>query len=48
VDHESHEILVKVIDRETGEVVKILPPEELRRVHSKIKETIGVLFNELI
>jgi flagellar protein FlaG len=48
VDHESHEILIKVIDPQTDRVVKILPPEELRRLHHKIKEAIGVLFNELI
>jgi flagellar protein FlaG len=48
VDHESHEIIVKVIDPETDKVVNVLPPEELRRVHSKIKETIGVLFDELM
>ncbi|MDR2193202.1 MAG: flagellar protein FlaG [Treponema sp.] len=48
VDYESHEILVKVIDSETGKVVKILPPEELRGIHSKIKEPIGVLFDELM
>ena len=48
VDHESHEIIVKVVDPETDKVVKILPPEELRRLHHKIKEAIGVIFNELI
>ncbi|MDR1072842.1 MAG: flagellar protein FlaG [Treponema sp.] len=48
VDHKSSEILVKVIDPETGEVVNILPPKELRRLHSKITESIGVLFDELI
>ncbi|MDR2783332.1 MAG: flagellar protein FlaG [Treponema sp.] len=48
VDHKSHEIIVKVIDPETDKVVNILPPEELRRVHSRIKETIGVLFDELM
>ncbi|MDR0374209.1 MAG: flagellar protein FlaG [Treponema sp.] len=48
VDHKSHEIIVNVIDPETGKVVNVLPPEELRRVHGKIKETIGVLFDELM
>ncbi|MDR0558343.1 MAG: flagellar protein FlaG [Treponema sp.] len=48
VDHKSKEIFVKVIDPETDEVVNILPPKELRKVHSKIKETVGVLFDELI
>jgi flagellar protein FlaG len=48
VDRESQEILVKVIDPETDKVVKILPPEELRRLHYKIKEAIGIIYDELI
>ncbi|MDR0784528.1 MAG: flagellar protein FlaG [Treponema sp.] len=48
IDRESHEILVKVIDPETDKVIKILPPEELRRLHYKIKEAVGIIFDELI
>jgi flagellar protein FlaG len=48
VDHESHEVIVKVIDSETDKVIKVLPPEELQRLHSKIKETIGFLFDERV
>jgi flagellar protein FlaG len=48
VDHESHEITVKVIDPETDKVIKVLPPEELQRLHGKIKETLGFLFDERI
>jgi flagellar protein FlaG len=48
VDHESHEVTVKVIDSETDKVIKVLPPEELQRLHSKIKETIGFLFDERV
>jgi flagellar protein FlaG len=48
VDHESHDVIVKVIDRETDKVIKVLPPEELRRMHDKIKETIGFLLNERV
>jgi flagellar protein FlaG len=48
VDHESHEVIVKVIDAQTNKVVKILPPEELRRLHDTIKETIGFLFDERV
>ena len=48
VDHETNEIIVKVIDPDTEKVVKILPPEELRWAHGKIKEALGVLFDELI
>jgi flagellar protein FlaG len=48
VDYESHEITIKVIDPETDKVVKILPPEELQRLHSRIQETIGFFFDERV
>jgi flagellar protein FlaG len=48
VDYKSHEITVKVIDPETDKVIKVLPPEELQRLHEKIKETLGFLFDERI
>ncbi|MDR1858289.1 MAG: flagellar protein FlaG [Treponema sp.] len=48
VDQQSHEVTVKVIDAETDKVIKVLPPEELQRLHRKLKETIGFLFNELV
>jgi flagellar protein FlaG len=48
VDHESHEVTVKVIDGQTDKVIKILPPEELQRLHDNIKETIGFLFDERV
>jgi flagellar protein FlaG len=47
VDHQSHEVTVKVIDGETDKVIKVLPPEELQRLHSRIRETIGFLFDEM-
>ena len=48
IDHESKEILVKVIDGETDKVIKELPPEELRRLHSSLRETIGFLFDRTV
>jgi flagellar protein FlaG len=48
VDHRSNEVTVKVIDSKTDKVIKELPPEELQRMHSRIKETIGFLFDELV
>ena len=46
VDQQSHEVIVKVIDKATDKVIKVLPPEELQRLHRKLKETIGFLCNE--
>jgi flagellar protein FlaG len=48
VDHESKEVIVKVIDSETDKVIKVLPPEELQRLHRRVKETIGFLFDERV
>jgi len=48
VDQQSQEVIVKVIDKETDKVVKVLPPEELQRLHRKLRETIGFLFNEKV
>jgi flagellar protein FlaG len=48
VDHQSQEVLVKVIDKETDKVIKVLPPEELQRLHNKLRETIGYLFDQQV
>jgi flagellar protein FlaG len=48
VDHESQEVIVKVIDSQTDKVIKVLPPEELQRLHDRIEETIGFLFDERV
>jgi flagellar protein FlaG len=46
VDHQSHEVTVKVIDGETDKVIKVLPPEELQRLNRRMRETVGFLFDE--
>ena len=48
IDQESREILIKVIDNETDKVIKVLPPEELQRLHSRISETMGFLFDRMV
>lgn len=49
VNHESNEVLVKVIDGATDKVIKILPPEELQRLrHDGAHEAVGALLNEQV
>ncbi len=48
VNRELEEVIVKVIDPATDKVIKELPPEELQRLHLKIKEMIGLLFDERV
>ena len=48
VNRELNQVIVKVIDGSTDEVIKEIPPEELQRVQAKIKEAIGLLIDEII
>ncbi|MCL2070578.1 MAG: flagellar protein FlaG [Treponema sp.] len=48
IDQDSREITIKVIDNETDKVIKVLPPEELKRLHNNIRETMGSLFDRLV
>ena len=47
VEQGSNQVLIKVIDKETDKVIKVIPPEELQRLHRNMKENIGSLFNEM-
>ena len=48
INYDSKEVIVKVIDNETDKVIRVLPPEELQRLHSRIRETIGFLFDRRV
>ena len=48
IDENSREVTVKVIDNETDKVINVLPPEELQRVHARIRETMGFLFDQRV
>jgi len=48
INRELDQIVVKVIDTETDKVIKVLPPEEIQRLHLRIREAIGLLFDEKI
>lgn len=40
------QVVVKVIDQETDKIIKEIPPVELQHVHERIREVIGILFDE--
>ena len=42
---ELNRVVVKVIDPATDKVIRELPPDELQRVHVRIREAIGLLFD---
>jgi flagellar protein FlaG len=48
VHEETGRTIVKVVDQESGEVIKELPPEELLDLAAKLEEMSGVLFDKKI
>ena len=44
VDAESGDVLVVIVDKETDEVIRQIPPKELVALRDRIAETRGVLF----
>lgn len=39
-------VVVKVIDTETDKIIREIPAAELQHVHERIREVIGILFDE--
>jgi len=48
VNHSTNQVIVKVIDGDTDKVIKEIPPEALQRLHSRMREAIGLLIDEEI
>lgn len=45
---ETGRTMVKVIDKETEELIREIPPEDLLNVIAKLDEMIGILFDEKV
>jgi uncharacterized FlaG/YvyC family protein len=48
VNEEIDRVVVKVVDASTDKVIKEIPPEEMQRLIARIRETIGLLFDQEI
>lgn len=46
VNRDTGDVMVKVLSRDTGEVIREIPPEELLKLAARMEEMAGVLFNE--
>jgi flagellar protein FlaG len=46
LDQETQELYIQVVDRETGEVLREIPPVEMRRLAAALEESPGTLFDE--
>jgi len=45
VHMDTQEVYVQVVDRDTGEVVRQIPSEELVRLSERIRDAVGLLFD---
>lgn len=48
VNNDTNQIVVKVIDTSTDKVIREIPSEEIQRLRARIRETVGLLFDETI
>lgn len=48
VNKETNRIVIKVIDANTDKVIREIPSEEIQRLQARIRETVGLLFDETI
>jgi flagellar protein FlaG len=46
IDEETEDIVVKVIEKGSGKVIRQIPSEEVLRLRGRIKELLGVIFDE--
>lgn len=42
----TDELFVRVVDRRTNKVVKVLPPEKLLQLHAKLDKAFGLILDE--
>ena len=45
---ESRKTSVTVSEKETGKLIREIPPEELQRLHVKMEELAGMIFNGMV
>ena len=46
VDEQSEKVIIQVISKSTGKVIRQIPPEEMLKIAAKIEEMMGVLFDK--
>ncbi len=43
INRDTNQVQIRVIDKETNEVIKVLPSEDLQKLHKNMKEAVGIL-----
>ena len=45
---ETGDIVIRILNRKTGELLREIPPEQLLKLHQKVAELRGVLFDKKV
>ncbi len=45
-DDETGQTYVKIVDKETGDIIREIPPEEVRKLAEKLEEMVGILLDK--
>ncbi|MEJ2726789.1 MAG: flagellar protein FlaG [Deltaproteobacteria bacterium] len=48
VSSETNDVVIQVIDRQTGKIIRQIPPEELLNLRRSFQEVCGVLFDQVV
>jgi flagellar protein FlaG len=48
VDEKSGDTIIKVLDKETDEVIREIPSKEMREVKARLQETVGIIFKDSV
>lgn len=46
IDTETNRPVIQVSDKDTGELIRQIPPEELMRVSQRLSDVLGILFDD--
>ena len=48
VDHSTGRTIIKVIDKDTGQLIREVPPESVLNLSAKLDEMMGILFDKTV
>ncbi len=47
-DDETGQTYIKIVDKESGDIIREIPPEEVRKLAEKLDEMVGILFDKKV
>ncbi len=47
-DEDTGQTYIKIVDKDSGDVIREIPPEEVRKLAEKLDEMVGILFDKKV